>query len=150
VFVAVFERLEQPRMLTHFRVFGAQLLVALDGTTYFSSKAMHCPNCLTRQLTNGQTPYDHTAIPPVIVCPGQSQVFALPPESIMPQDGQAKQDGERAAGKRWLKKHAASIAPHGLTFLGDELSSNQPCCALVLPHRCHFIFTCKPDSHPTC
>jgi hypothetical protein len=35
-----------------------------------------------------------------------------------------------------------------VTFLGDDLYSNQPFCALVLQHRCNFIFTCKPDSHP--
>jgi hypothetical protein len=42
--------------LTHFRVLGAQLLVALDGTNYFSSQAIHCQNCLRRQLNNGHTP----------------------------------------------------------------------------------------------
>jgi hypothetical protein len=107
VFVEVFEGLEQHRMLANFRSLGDQLLVALDGTNYFSSKAIHCQNCLTRQLTNGQTLYYHAAITPVIVCPGQSQVIALPPEYIMPQDGHTKQDCERAAGKRWLSKHAA-------------------------------------------
>src|SRR6266446_151689 len=148
VFVEVFERLEQHRLLAHFRVLGDQLLVAMDGTNYFSSKTIHCHNCLTRQLTNGQTLYYHAAITPVIVCPGQSQVIALPPEYIMPQDGHAKQDCERAAGKRWLSKHAAQVAPRGATLLGDDLYSNQPFCALVLQHRCNFIFTCKPDSHP--
>jgi hypothetical protein len=54
--------------------------------------------------------YYHAAITPVIVCPGQSQVVALPPEYIMPQDGHAKQDCERAAGKRWLSKHAAQVS----------------------------------------
>jgi len=110
---------------------------------------MHCHNCLTRQLTNGHTLYYHAAITPVIVCPGQSQVIALPPEDIMPQDGHAKQDCERAAGKRWLATHAAPPAPHGVTFLGDDLYSNQPLCALVLHHRCNCILTCKPDSPPT-
>ena len=148
VFVEVFERLEQHRRLAHFRVLGDQLLVALDGTNYFSSKTIHCHNCLTRQLSNGHTLYYHSAITPVIVCPGQAQVIALPPEYIMPQDGHAKQDCERAAGKRWLAKHAALVAPHGVTFLGDDLYSNQPFCALVLHNRCNFIFTCKPDSHP--
>ena len=148
VFVEVFEGLEQHRLLANFRSLGDQLLVALDGTNSFSSKAMHCHNCLTRQLTNGQTLSYHAAITPVIVCPGQSQVIALPPEYIMPQDGHAKQDCERAAGKRWLAKHAARVAPHGVTFLGDDLYSNQPFCALVLHNRCNFIFTCKPDSHP--
>ena len=135
-------------MLTPFRVLGDQLLVALDGTSYFSSKAIHCQNCLTRQLGNGHTLYYHAAITPVIVCPGQSQVIALPPEYIMPQDGHDKQDCERAAGKRWLHTHAAQVAPHGVTLLGDDLYSNQPFCALVLQHRCNFIFPCKPDSHP--
>jgi hypothetical protein len=148
VFVEVFKDLEQHRMLAHFRVLGAQLLVALDGTPYFASKTIHCSNCLTRQLTNGQTLYYHAAITPVIVCPGQSQGIALPPEYIMPQDGHAKQDCERAAGKRWLSKQTAQMAPHGVTLLGDDLYSNQPFCALVLQHRCNFIFTCKPDSHP--
>jgi hypothetical protein len=111
VFVEVFERLEQHRRLAHFRVLGDQLLVAMDGTNYFSSKTIHCHNCLTRQLSNGQTLYYHSAITPVIVCPGQAQVIALPPEYIMPQDGHAKQDCERAAGTRWIRKHAAHVEP---------------------------------------
>jgi hypothetical protein len=148
VFMEVFAGLEQRRMLAHFRVLGDQLLVALDGTNYFASKAIHCPNCLSRQLSNGATLYYHAALTPVIVCPGQSQVIALPPAYIMPQDGQLKQDCERAAGKRWLATHAAQVAPHNVTFLGDDLYSNQPFCAVVLHHRCNFILTCKPDSHP--
>src|SRR5258706_727490 len=80
VFLDVFERLEQHRMLAHFRALDHQLLVALDGTNYFSSQAMHCHNCLTRQLTNGHTLSYHAAITPLIVCPGHSQVIALPPE----------------------------------------------------------------------
>jgi hypothetical protein len=135
VFVEVFERLEQHRRLAHFRVLGDQLLVAMDGTNYFSSKTIPCRNCLTRQLSNGQTLYYHSAITPVVVCPGQAQVIALPPEYIMPQDGHAKQDCERVAGTRWIRKHAAHVAPHRVTLLGDDLYSNQPFCTLVLHHR---------------
>jgi hypothetical protein len=149
VFVEVFERLEQHRRLAHFRVLGDQLLVAMDGTHYFSSKTIHCHTCLTRQLSNGPTLYDHSAMTPVIVCPGQAQGIALPPEYIMPQDGHAQQDGARAAGTRWIRQHAAHVAPHRVTLLGDALSSNQPFCALVLHHRVNFILTCKPDSHAT-
>ena len=112
VFEEIFKGLEQHRLFDHFRVLGDHLLVALDGTTYFSSKTIHCPNCLTRQLTNGQTLYYHTAITPVIVCPGRPDVIALPPEYIMPQDGEAKQDCEQQAGQRWLSKHAQAVAPH--------------------------------------
>src|SRR5262245_50007582 len=62
-------------MWSHFRVLDDQLLVALDGPDYFSSKAIHCQNCLRRQLSNGQTLYYHAVITPVIVYPGQPQVL---------------------------------------------------------------------------
>ena len=57
VFFEVFAHLEQQHLLDPWRVLDHQLLVALDGTQYFSSKALHCHNCLTRQLSNGQTLY---------------------------------------------------------------------------------------------
>ncbi len=149
VFIEVFKRLEQHRMLDTFRVLGDQLLVALDGTNYFASQTIHCQNCLTRQLSNGHTLYYHPAITPVIVCPGRSAVIALPPEYIMPQDGQAKQDCEQEAGKRWISKYAKAVAPHQVTLLGDDLYSKQPFCTLALQQGFHFILTCKPDSHAT-
>ena len=148
VFEEIFQGLEQHRLCDHFRVLGDHLLVSLDGTTYFSSKTIHCPNCLTRQLTNGHTLYYHTALTPVIVCPGRPDVIALPPEYIMPQDGEAKQDCEQQAGKRWLSKHAQAVAPHQMTILGDDLYSKQPFCALAQHQGLPFILTCKPDSHP--
>ena len=148
VFFEVFEHLEQAHGLDAFRVLEQQLLVSLDGTQYFSSKALHCQNCLTRQLANGQTLYYHTAITPVIVCPGRAQVIALAPEYIMPQDGHDKQDCEQAAGKRWITQHAATLVPHHVTLLGDDLYSKQPFCALALQQGFNFILVCKPDSHP--
>src|SRR5215467_4460971 len=148
VFEEIFMRLEQRRLVAPFRVLGDHLLVSLDGTTYFSSKTIHCPNCLTRQLTNGQTFYYHTAITPVVVCPGRPDVIALPPEYIMPQDGEAKQDCAQQAGKRWLSQQAQAVAPHQMTILGDDLDSPQPFCALAQHQGVHFILTCQPASHP--
>jgi len=113
VCVEVFEGLAQHRVLAHLRCLGDQRLVAWDGPNSFSSKAIHCQNCLTRQLTQGQTLSSQAAITPVIVCPGRSPVLALPPEYIMPQDGHAQQAGARAAGTRWLSKHAAEVASRG-------------------------------------
>ena len=149
VFVAIFKGLAQHHRLDPFRVLGDQLLVSLDGTTYFSSQTIHCPNCLTRQLANGHTLYYHAAITPVIVCPGRSEVIAFPPESIMPHDGQAKQDCEQEAGKRWISTYAKIGAPPQVTLLGDDLYSKQPFCALALQQGFHFILPCKPDSHAT-
>jgi hypothetical protein len=132
VYFEVFEHLEQQHGLDPFRVLDHQLLVSLDGTQYFSSQKLHCQNCLTRQLANGQTLYYHTAITPVVVSPGHSQVIALAPEYIMPQDGHDKQDCEQAAGKRWITQHADALVPHHVTLLGDDLYSKQPFCSLAL------------------
>ena len=149
VYLEVFENLNQQGSLEPFRVLDGQLLVALDGTQYYSSTNIHCQNCLRRQSAKGPTRYSHTAITPVIVCPGRSEVIALPPEFIMPQDGHDKQDCERVAGKRWIAKHARQIAPDGVTLLGDDLYSNQPFCESALKHGFNLILTCKPESHPT-
>ena len=147
LFLEVFDQLNQAHLLDPLRVLDHQLLVALDGTQYFSSKAIHCSNCLTRQLSNGQTLYYHPAITPVVVSPGYAPVIALPPEYIMPQDGHDKQDCEQAASKRWLRQHAPALAPHQVTLLGDDLYSKQPFCSLALEQGCNFILVCKPDSH---
>ncbi len=147
VFFEVFAHLDQQHLLDPFRVLDQQVLVSLDGTQYFSSKAIHCPNCLTRQLSNGQTLYYHPVITPVVVCPGRSEVIALPPEYLMPQDGHDKQDCEQAAGKRWITQHAPALVPQHVTLLGDDLSSKQPFCSLAQHQGFNFILVCKPDSH---
>ena len=67
----------------------------------------------------------------------------------MPQDGHDTQDSERAAGTRWLATHAERVAPHGVTFLGDDLSSHQPFGALVFQYGSNVICTCTPDSPAT-
>lgn len=148
VFDQVFNILEQSGRLDEFRVLlDGQLLVSMDGTGYFSSKAIHCQNCLHRTTAKEETTYYHTAITPVIVKPGCRQVISLVPEFIMPQDGHEKQDCERAAAKRWLKQQATHFRPYGATLLGDDLYCNHPLCQLALEQKFNFIFVCKPDSH---
>jgi hypothetical protein len=149
VYLEVFEGLEQHGMLSNFRGLDHPLLGALDGTPYHSSHAMHCPHGLRRQTAQGRTLYSQSALTPVIVCPGHSDVIALPPEFIMPPDGPDKQDCERAGGKRWMEQYAKQVAPHGVPLLGDDLSSNQPLCKWALHHGFNCIFVCKPASHTT-
>jgi hypothetical protein len=148
LFNDILRELEQAGELEQFRVLEGQLLVSMDGTSYFSSKAIHCPNCQHRTTATGETTYYHTAITPVIVAPGRSQVLSLAPEYIVPQDGHDKQDCERMAAKRWLKHQAGQFKPYSVTLLGDDLYSNQPLCQLILAHKFNFILVCKPESHP--
>jgi hypothetical protein len=125
-------------------------LIALDATWLFSShsKNIHCPDCSCIRQADGRTLHFHSAITPVIVSPGHAQVVPLRPEFIVPQDGHAKQDCEIAAAKRWLAAHAARYHTGNDTLLGDDLYAHQPFCRQVLLYSYHFLFTCKPTSHP--
>ena len=144
-----FQALEQTGVLKSYRSFANQLLVAIDGTEYFSSKKIHCEQCSQRILKNGETNYFHSALTPVIVQPGNEHVISLEPDAkrIVPQDGHEKQDCETQAGKRWVEKHGAFYAKRGVSILGDDLYSRQPFCQALKDKHLHFILVCKPDSH---
>lgn len=70
------------------------------------------------------------------------------PQFVRPQDGCEKQDCELHAAERWLQRNAQRFPAGRVTLLGDDLSCHQPFCELVLAQHWHFVFTCKPGSHP--
>ena len=149
VFTMVYEKLKEAGSIESYRCLNKTMLIALDGLCYHSSNQISCDKCYRRELKNGTVTYSHSAITPVIVAPGNPHVISLPPEFITPQDGHNKQDSEHAAVKRWLLAHAARYQSEGVTFLGDDLYSCQPICEAILNEKCHFLLTCKPDSHKT-
>lgn len=75
-----------------YRSFNNNILIGLDGTHYYGSKAIHCDNCNKKQHKNGSITYFHSVVTPVILKPGSNRVIALAPEFITPQDGHDKQD----------------------------------------------------------
>ena len=150
VYDEVYEALREQGVLAAFQGVGNTTAIALDGTWYFSSENIHCPNCSRIEHDQGQITYYHSAITPVIVAPGQRHAIALRPEFITPQDGHSKQDCEIAAAKRWLDKEGARYLPglgYNATLLGDDLYAHQPFCRRALLQRYHFLFVCKPESH---
>ena len=149
VFEEILQVLEQQGQLRGFRSFAETLLMALDGTEYFSSGQIHCPQCSTRTLKPGETHYFHSVVTPVIVAPGQADVIPLVPEFIVPQDGHDKQDCETAAAKRWLSQHGERYSALKVTVLGDDLYCNQPLCQQLLGQQFNFILVCRPESHTT-
>jgi hypothetical protein len=140
---------DQTGVLEQMRAVERTRLIALDATWYFSSQSKNvcCPNCSCIEHAEGKTTHFHSAITPVIVSPGHSQVVPLRPEFITPQDGQIKQDCEINAAKRWLAAHAERYSTGNDSLLGDDLYAHQPFCRQVLLHGFHFLFTCKPASH---
>lgn len=149
VFEEILQVLEHQGQLKGFRSIADTLLIALDGTEYFSSGQIHCPHCSTRTLKSGETHYCHSVVTPVIVAPGQAHVIPLVPEFIVPQDGHEKQDCENAAAKRWLWQHGQRYSALNVTVLGDDLYCHQPLCQQLLAQQFNFILVCRPQSHTT-
>ena len=106
VFAEAYAALERAGQVSALRAFAGQLLIALDGTEYFSSQEIHGAHCAQRTHANGRVTDVHQAIPPVLGAPGKHDVIPLEPEFITPQDGHAKQDGEQVAAKRWIARQA--------------------------------------------
>jgi len=149
VYDQIYERLREHGIVQAFGGVHDSTLIALDGTWYHSSKKIHCPCCSHLEPKSGEITYYHSAVTPVIVAPGQSEVIALRPEFITPQDGHTKQDCELAAAKRWLEQNATRYLQGPVTLLGDDLYAHQPFCRRSLLHGFHFLFTCQPESHAT-
>ena len=149
VFAAVVEALHAEGRLDAYRSINADLLVAMDGTQYFASSNIHCPQCSVTEHANGSITYSHSVVTPVIVAPGNPHVLPLEPEFIVPQDGHKKQDCENTAAKRWLAQFGARYRSLGITILGDDLYCKQPLCEAIRREGLNFILVCKPDSHKT-
>ncbi len=152
-----FERMEtllaEPTLRQAFGRLGGRTLIAWDGTEYFCSQKLGCPNCLTRKRSNGKTESYHSLLSATVVAPGHSRVVplmpvpGLDPGIVTTQDGAEKQDCERNAVKRWFDSHHARLAPLRPIFLGDDLFACHPVAKMVTDAGDDFIFTCKPSSH---
>jgi hypothetical protein len=135
--------------LVPFQRLGGNVLIALDGTEYFRSQKLSCPNCSSRARANGKTEHFHQMVSAAMVAPGLDRALPLEPEFITPQDGAEKQDCESRATARWLAAHGAKYAHLKPVYLGDDLASRQPACEAVRAAGAHFLFTAKPSSHTT-
>lgn len=149
LFHVVLDGLRRAGVVDAFRSVGDRVLLALDGTRYFSSQTIHCACCSQRTHKNGSVTYSHTVLTPVLVKPGCDQVIPLVPEFVQPQDGDEKQDCELNAALRWLAREGAGYAALKATVLGDDLYCHEPFCRALLAQGLDFILVCKPDSHKT-
>ena len=147
LFSYLFQALHQAGVVETYRSVNQTLLLAFDGVQYFSSSAIHCPQCSVRQHANGSVTYSHTALTPVLVKPGLDKVIPLAPEFVRPQDGAEKQDCELNAAKRWLATWGDDYSPLRVTLLGDDLYCHEPLCRDAVNRGLDFILVCKPDSH---
>ena len=146
-FKGVFRQLQRGKALEAMTCLGGHYLVALDGTGYFSSKAIHCASCRQKHHRNGSITYYHQMLGAAIVHPDMREVIPLMPEPIVKQDGTEKNDCERNAAKRFIAT-LRQDHPH-LKFIitEDSLSSDAPHIETLNDADCPYILGVKEGDH---
>jgi hypothetical protein len=146
-FRAVFRQLQRGKALEPFAFFNGCYLLSLDGTEYFSSEAIHCESCLQRKRKDGQVTYYHQLLSAALVHPDHREVIPVMPEPIRKQDGQAKNDCERNASKRFLEAFRQDHPHLRVIVTEDGLSANGPHILELQRLGFHFILGAKPGDH---
>ena len=82
-----------------------------------------------------------------LIHPGLKEVLALPPEMIVQQDGNTKNDCERNAAKRFFEKFREAFPDMRVIITEDALSPNAPHLRDLKKHNLHFILGVKPGDH---
>jgi hypothetical protein len=147
IFTGIFKALQRGGALEAFVFYEGYYLLALDGTEYFCSDSIHCPCCLCRESSTGKKSYYHQMLAAALVKPGKKEVIALAPEPIVKQDGDNKNDCERNAGKRFLRKFRAEHPRLPIIIVEDGLSSNAPHIRLLKELDMRFLLIVKEDDH---
>src|SRR5712692_8138802 len=147
VFKSVFTQLQRGKALESMAFLDDHYLLALDGTGYFSSKTIHCASCLHKVHRNGSRTYYHQMLGAALIHPDVRAVIPLMPEPIVKQDGTAKNDCERNAAKRFLRKLRQDYPHLKFIITEDSLSSNAPPIETLHAHGLHYILSVKAGDH---
>ena len=146
VFNTFINRLQRGKQLAQYQFLKDRYIVPIDGSQYFSSKAINCPNCLT-ESSKGKIRYSHKILQAAIVYPGKRQVLPLVPEFITNRDGTQKQDCELNAAKRWIPKFRKAHPKLKIIITADDLFSKQPFIDELKKAGMSFILVAKPTDH---
>ena len=134
-------------VLKQFVFDNGHFLVAVDGTEYFCSDTIHCPQCMQRTVANGKIQYYHQAVVATLVHPDLSPVITLAVEPIVRQDGETKNDCERNANRRLLERFRQLHPKLKVIVVEDGLSSNAPHIADLKQFNLRFLLMAKLGDH---
>src|SRR3972149_9444513 len=59
IFPAFLNHLQRGRQLSQYRLLNGKYLIAIDGSQYFSSEKVNCPQCLKKESAKGDIRYHH-------------------------------------------------------------------------------------------
>jgi len=144
----VFRQLQRGKVMEKMVFMEGSYLLTLDGTGYFTSKEVHCPSCLEKKSSKtGEISYAHQLLGGAIVHPDYAEVVPFAPEAIIKQDGKTKNDCERNAAKRFLKKLRQDHPHLSFIVIEDGLSSNAPHISELQKYGLHYILGVKEGDH---
>jgi hypothetical protein len=140
-------KLRRAGVIREYQYWDKFVILAVDGVEHFSSKTVHCPNCLTRTHRNGEVSYHHAGLAAVLVNPRQAEVFPLDFEPILRQDGAQKNDCERNAAKRLCEGLHQHYHDQDILVVEDALYANAPHLRQISGYGWKYVLNVKPDSH---
>jgi hypothetical protein len=146
-FTGVFRQLQGGKALEEMVFVQGHSLLALDGTGYFSSKAIHCDSCLEKHHRNGTITYSHQMLGAALIHPDKRELISLMPEPIVKQDGTEKNGCERNAAKRFVTTCRQDHPHLQVIVTEDSLSSNAPHIETLQEPNRRYILGVKEGDH---
>ncbi|MEM6379568.1 MAG: hypothetical protein AAF705_15285 [Bacteroidota bacterium] len=149
VFDKTFQYLEDQQVVSEYKIMSDSILLSIDGVHHYSSKSVKCDCCLTKKHRDGTTTYSHSMLSAAMVCPGKSEVFIVDNEPIVQQDGEVKNDCERNAGKRLLRRIKEIHGSKSIVYAMDALYGCGPIIDLIKTSSPNwsYIINAKEDGH---
>lgn len=145
-FADLFWELQRGKELKQWLFDDQYYLVAIDGSGYFCSDHVKCDHCMVRRIS-GKEQYYHQVVAAVLVHPITKQVIPLAVEPIMRSDGDAKNDCERNATGRLLRRLRQQHPKLNMLVIEDGLASNAPHIADLKHNKMHYLLGAKPGDH---
>jgi len=149
LYVENFKLLQDLGILKEYQSIKNHLICSIDGVQHFSSKEVHCDQCLSKEHSNGTVTYHHNMLCAALVHPTQREVFIMGAEPIIRQDGQTKNDCELNAGTRLLNSLSEQYEKYKLLIVEDALYANGPHLRQILGNDWQFVVNIKPKSQKT-
>lgn len=146
-FLDIFYELQHGRVLKDFVFDDGFYLVAIDGTGHFCSTTIRCEHCSEKVSKGVKTQYRHQAVVGTLVHPDRRETFPLAIEPIVKQDGENKNDCERNATRRLLKRLRQQHPKLKMMIVEDGLASIGSHIHVLKEWGFSFLLGAKPGDH---
>lgn len=140
-------RLQEQNQLQKYQFLEGMYLLPMDGTEYFTSRAISCDSCLNVPAGKKGPRCFHKVVQAAIVFPGIKQVIPVMPEAIQNTDGLTKKDSEISAAIRLMQSLKGAHPEMIFIRMGDSLYAHSPFIRETLAQGDHFLFSIKPGDH---